>query len=60
MSSYLLKWARDYPPVCTPGGKGKLKRQCTNFNTQEGECKVAAWPPENVVVPSHLNSTLNG
>lgn len=62
MSSYLLKWAEDNSPVCTPGGKGKPKGQCTSFKTQEAECKVAAWSPkrQNVVVSSHLNSTLNG
>lgn len=62
MSSYLLKWAEEYSSVCTAGGKGKPKGQSKSFKTQEGACKVAAWPPkrQNVVVPSHLNSTFNG
>lgn len=58
----ILKWAGDHSPVCTPGGKRKLKGQCMSFKAPEGECKVAVWPPrrQNVVVPLHLNSTLNG
>lgn len=40
------KSSYPYSPMCTPGGEGKVKGQCSSFKTQAGECKVAVWPPK--------------